>query len=123
MTDNIPELDERALDQDPHAEYDRLARAQITEQQLSDLEELPNRVTSLSLAQLMALGIEARRTCDEVKAIMLETIEDGVETNAQAHLLRRSMLSEYIWRRTCLILADEFQRRRTGVAPRAKAMN
>ncbi|PAP99492.1 hypothetical protein LRP31_06750 [Mesorhizobium mediterraneum] len=122
MTD-IPVLDERALEEDPHAEYDRLARAQMTEKQLADLEEMPNRVTFLSMDQLKEVAVDARKTCDEVKAIAMETIEDGVETELQAQLLRRSMAAEYLWRRICLILADEFQRRRTGVAPRAKAMN
>ncbi|TGS70395.1 hypothetical protein EN844_06545 [Mesorhizobium sp. M3A.F.Ca.ET.201.01.1.1] len=123
MTDNIPELDERALEDDPIAEYDRLARAQMTPKQLSDMEEMPNRVTYLSDDQLKEIAIDARRTFDEVKAIAMETIENGVETDLQAQLLRRSMLAEYIWRRTCLILADEFQRRRTGVAPRTRSMN
>ncbi|MER9396721.1 PARG family protein [Mesorhizobium sp. M0615] len=123
MTDNIPELDERALDADPNAEYDRLALAMATPAQLADLEELPNRVTSLDMDELKEVAIGARKVCDQVKATLMETIEGGVKTEAQAQLVRGSMVEEYIFRRTCLILADEFQRRRTGFAPRASGMN
>ncbi|OBQ72249.1 hypothetical protein [Mesorhizobium loti] len=123
MTDNMPELDERALDADPNAEYDRLARAMATPAQLADLEDLPNRVTFLDMDELKEVAIGARKACDQFKATLLETIEDGVETELQAQLVRESMVDEYIFRRTCHILADEFQRRRTGIAPRGKGMN
>ncbi|MER9092224.1 hypothetical protein NKI34_14075 [Mesorhizobium sp. M0700] len=119
----LPELHDRALAADPHAEYDRLARAMATPKQLDDIEEMPNRVTYLSLDGLKTAALDARRTFDEVKAIAIDAVQDEIETETQALLVRRSMLAEYLWRRTCLILADEFQRRRTGVAPRAKGLN
>jgi len=120
---NIPEIDERALGADPNAEYDRLALAMATPAQLADLEDLPNRVILLDMDELKEVAIGARKICDKVKATLMETIEGGVETELQAQLVRESMVDEYIFRRTCLILADEFQRRRTGVSPRARAMN
>jgi hypothetical protein len=118
--DNLPPIDRVALEANPIAEHDRLAAAMATPKQLADLEKMPERLTYVEIEELCAMAVFASQQLAVVREVADDTV--GEEGNV-AHLLRRCMLAEFLWRSTVRNIGNEIHRRRTGITPRAKSLH
>ncbi|MFD1982465.1 hypothetical protein ACFSOZ_07200 [Mesorhizobium newzealandense] len=109
------------LEPDSAPELDAMARAGLTAKQLTDLEALPVRLPLLSLDDIIEEGARIRGAHDDIIGVINAEIDEG--DDAVPVVMRRAIAAEYFLRRTCHSIADELQRRRTGVSPRARKMN
>lgn len=101
-------------------EYDAIARGGLTEKQIADLEAMPARLPLLPLSEIFTGGARIRAAYDSAAKMLVDEMD---EEDPSVLVMMRAASTEYLLRQICIMMADELQRRRTGVAPRAKRLN
>ena len=98
---------------------DAVARRHCSEAELADLDAMPGRLPLLTQAEIVDRGLAIVSSHLEAQHNAVNLVD---ETDTK-EVIGRALAAEYLLRQTRIRLADELERRRTGIAPRAKRMN
>jgi hypothetical protein len=101
-------------------EYDAFARDLCSPKQLQDLARQPAGLPLLDHDELIADAWRMKRA----QTAVADIIRDEIDAERPSPIvMQAAMRAEYLLRTTCCHFADELERRRTGVAPRARKLN
>ena len=108
------------LSKTPDPVYEEIARSAATPRELECHDNLPIRLPYLSLPDLLEVGANSARCARDMNELLAEEM---LEDEPDLALMEQALRAEYLHVGACCMIADEIERRRTGIAPRAKHMN